>query len=57
MFTRTTWHVIDRAYADDFAYLAKLSDGDLRAINLSDDKRHAVVYFERGSAPRPLRAL
>jgi dipeptidyl aminopeptidase/acylaminoacyl peptidase len=51
MFTRTTWHVIDRAYADDFAYLAKLSDGDLRAINLSDDKRHAVVYFERGSAP------
>jgi dipeptidyl aminopeptidase/acylaminoacyl peptidase len=51
MFTRTTWHVIDRAYADDFAYLAKLSDGDLRAINLSDDKRHAIVYFERGSAP------
>src|SRR5215468_1551894 len=51
MFTRTTWHVIDRAYADDFAYLAKLSDGDLRAINLSDDKRHAVVYFERDSAP------
>jgi dipeptidyl aminopeptidase/acylaminoacyl peptidase len=51
MFTRTTWHVIDRAYGDDFAYLAKLSDGDLRAINLSDDKRHAIVYFERGSAP------
>ena len=51
MFTRTTWHVIDRAYTDDFAYLAKLSDGDLRAIDLSDDKRHAVVYFERDSAP------
>jgi dipeptidyl aminopeptidase/acylaminoacyl peptidase len=51
MFTRTNWHVIDRAYADDFAYLAKLSDGDLRAIHLSDDKRHAVVYFERDSVP------
>jgi dipeptidyl aminopeptidase/acylaminoacyl peptidase len=51
MFTRTTWHVIDRDYADDFAYLAKLSDGDLRGIDLSDDKRHAVVYYERDSAP------
>jgi dipeptidyl aminopeptidase/acylaminoacyl peptidase len=51
MFTRTTWHVIDRNYADDFAYLAKFSDGDLRGISLSDDKRHAVVYFERDSAP------
>jgi dipeptidyl aminopeptidase/acylaminoacyl peptidase len=51
MFTRTTWHVIDRDYADDVAYLSKLSDGDLRSIHLSDDKRHAVVYFERDSAP------
>jgi dipeptidyl aminopeptidase/acylaminoacyl peptidase len=51
MFMRTTWHVIDRDYADDFAYLAKLSDGDLRSIDLSDDKRHAVVYYERDSAP------
>src|SRR5258708_399747 len=40
MFTRTTWHVIDRDYAEDFAYLAKLSDGDLRGISLSDDRRH-----------------
>src|SRR5262245_32569065 len=51
MFTRTTWHVIDRDYADDFAYLSKLSDGDLRSIHLSDDQRHAVVYFERDSVP------
>jgi dipeptidyl aminopeptidase/acylaminoacyl peptidase len=51
MSTRTTWHVIDRDYADDFAYLSKLSDGDLRYIHLSDDKRHAVVYFERDSVP------
>jgi dipeptidyl aminopeptidase/acylaminoacyl peptidase len=43
--------VIDRDYADDFAYLSKLSDGDLRGIQLSDDRRHAVVYFERDSAP------
>jgi len=51
MFTRTSWHVLDRAYADDFAYLAKLSNGDLRSIDLSDDRRHAVVYYERDSAP------
>ena len=51
MFTRRSWHVIDRDYADDFVYLAKLSDGDLRAVSLSDDKRHAVVHYERDSAP------
>jgi dipeptidyl aminopeptidase/acylaminoacyl peptidase len=51
MFTRTTWHVIDRDYADDFAYLARLSDGDLRAIGLSDDRRHAIVYYERDESP------
>jgi dipeptidyl aminopeptidase/acylaminoacyl peptidase len=51
MFTRTTWHVIDRDYAEDFAYLTKLSDGDLRGISLSDDKRHAIVYYERDEAP------
>src|SRR5262245_12585402 len=51
MFTRTTWHVIDGDYADDFAYLSKLSEGDLRSIHLWDDRRHAVVYFERDSAP------
>jgi dipeptidyl aminopeptidase/acylaminoacyl peptidase len=51
MFTRTTWHVIDRDYADDFAYLARLSDGDLRAISLSDDRRHAIVYYERDESP------
>ncbi len=51
MFTRTTWHVIDRNYAEDFAYLAKLSDGDLRGISLSDDRRHAIVYYERDETP------
>jgi dipeptidyl aminopeptidase/acylaminoacyl peptidase len=51
MFTRTTWHVIDRDYAEDFVYLAKLADGDLRGLGLSDDKRHAVVYYEHDSAP------
>jgi dipeptidyl aminopeptidase/acylaminoacyl peptidase len=51
MFTRTTWHVIDRDYGEDFAYLAKFSDGDLRGISLSDDRRHAIAYYERDEAP------
>jgi dipeptidyl aminopeptidase/acylaminoacyl peptidase len=46
MFTRTAWHVIDRDYADDFAHLATLSDGDLRTVSLSDDRRHAIIYYE-----------
>jgi dipeptidyl aminopeptidase/acylaminoacyl peptidase len=51
MFTRTAWYVIDRDYTYDFAYLTKLSDGDLRGLSLSDDKRHAIVYYERDEAP------
>src|SRR5258708_14353276 len=51
MFARTTWRVIARDYAEDFAYLAKLSDGDLRAISLSADRRHAIVYYERDETP------
>jgi dipeptidyl aminopeptidase/acylaminoacyl peptidase len=51
MFTRKTWHVIDRDYAEDFAYLARLSDGDLSLTSLSDDRRHAIVYYERDDAP------
>jgi dipeptidyl aminopeptidase/acylaminoacyl peptidase len=51
VFTRSRWHVIDPRYADDFAYLAKLSEGDLRSVDLSDDKRHAVVYYGRDAAP------
>jgi dipeptidyl aminopeptidase/acylaminoacyl peptidase len=51
MFTRTAWYVINRDYTYDFAYLTQLSDGDLRGISLSDDKRHAIVYYERDEAP------
>jgi dipeptidyl aminopeptidase/acylaminoacyl peptidase len=51
VFTRKTWHVVDRDYADDFAHLAKLSDGDLVSVDLSDDGRQAVVYYERDTAP------
>jgi dipeptidyl aminopeptidase/acylaminoacyl peptidase len=45
--TRATWHVIDRSYAEDFATLAKISDGDLSHLGFSDDRRHAVAYYER----------
>jgi dipeptidyl aminopeptidase/acylaminoacyl peptidase len=51
MYTRKTWHVIDRDYAEDFAYLARLSDGDLSLVSLSDDRRHAIVHYERDDAP------
>jgi dipeptidyl aminopeptidase/acylaminoacyl peptidase len=51
MFTRKTWHVIDRDYAEDFAGLARLSDGDLSLVSLSDDRRHAIVYYEHDDAP------
>jgi dipeptidyl aminopeptidase/acylaminoacyl peptidase len=48
---RSSWRVIDRAYAEDFANLAKLCDGDLLYAGLSDDKRQVVAYFERDAAP------
>jgi dipeptidyl aminopeptidase/acylaminoacyl peptidase len=51
MFARKIWHVIDRDYAEDFACLARLSDGDLSLTSLSDDRRHAIVYYERDNAP------
>lgn len=50
MFARRTWHVIDRDYADDYAHLAKLSDGDLVSVDRSDDGRQALAYYERDAA-------
>src|ERR1051326_7908211 len=46
---RTNWRVIDRAYAEDFAALARLSDGDVTQVGWSDDRQHAVAYFERAA--------
>jgi dipeptidyl aminopeptidase/acylaminoacyl peptidase len=51
MFARTTWNVVDRAYAEDFTQLAKLCDGDLLSLGLSDDKRQGLAYFERDAGP------
>jgi dipeptidyl aminopeptidase/acylaminoacyl peptidase len=47
MFTRRAWHVIDRDYVEDFSWLARQSDGDLSFVSLSNDRRHAIVYYER----------
>jgi len=44
---RTKWRVIDRAYAEDFAALGQLCDGDLSYLGLSADRRQAIAYFER----------
>jgi dipeptidyl aminopeptidase/acylaminoacyl peptidase len=46
MFTRKIWHLVDRDYAEDFAHLARMSDGDLSLTSLSDDRRCAIVYYE-----------
>src|SRR5262249_25666698 len=46
---RTSWRVIDRAYAEDFANLAQLCDGDLTYLGLSDDRQQGVAHFERDS--------
>jgi dipeptidyl aminopeptidase/acylaminoacyl peptidase len=51
VFARRTWQVIDRDYAEDFAALGRLCDGDLIEVDLSDDARGFVAYFERGAGP------
>src|SRR5262250_3449087 len=51
VFTRRRWRAIDSACAPDFAYLARLSSGDLSITSVSDDKRHWLVYYERDAAP------
>lgn len=50
-FTRKQWHVIDPTYAEDHAFLTKVSSGDLMGASLSDDKQHWVVYYEQDAAP------
>jgi dipeptidyl aminopeptidase/acylaminoacyl peptidase len=44
---RTSWRVINQGYADDFAALAKLCDGDLAHAGFSDDRQQTLAYFER----------
>src|SRR5215470_1411678 len=51
VFTRRRWRAIDPACAPDFAYLAKLSPGDLSITSVSDDNRHWLLYYERDAVP------
>ena len=51
VFDRRRWHVIDLAYADDYARLAQVSTGDLTAADFSQDGRNWVVYYEQDAAP------
>ena len=48
--TRRRWQVIDPAYADDYARLARASEGDLLGIDASADGRHWIAYVERDAA-------
>ena len=49
-FTRRRWQVLDPAYADDYARLARASTGDLFGIDASVDNRHWIAYIERDTA-------
>jgi dipeptidyl aminopeptidase/acylaminoacyl peptidase len=44
---RNTWRVTNPTYAEDFAALARLSDGDITYVGWSDDQQQAVAHFER----------
>ena len=50
-YLRRDWRVLDAAYADDFAAIAKLSDGDALSVQPSSDMRNWLVYVERDAAP------
>jgi dipeptidyl aminopeptidase/acylaminoacyl peptidase len=47
---RRRWHVLDPAYADDFAQLAAGSNGDLAGVRMSANKRNWLVYFEHDAS-------
>ena len=49
-FMRRRWQVVDPAYADDYARLARASAGDLLGIDASADNRHWIAYIERDAA-------
>ena len=49
-FARRRWQMIDPAYADDYARLARASAGDLLGIDASADNRHWIAYIERDAA-------
>jgi dipeptidyl aminopeptidase/acylaminoacyl peptidase len=50
-FTRARWHTTDPGYAADFAYLAKVSSGDLKGLSVSDDLQHWIAYYDRDAGP------
>ena len=50
-YQRQNWRALDAAFADDFAAIAKLSDGDALAVQPSNDLRNWLVYVERDAAP------
>jgi dipeptidyl aminopeptidase/acylaminoacyl peptidase len=48
---RQRWQVLDAAFADDFAYLARLTPGDLAVTGMSLDRRHWLVAYFHDDAP------
>jgi dipeptidyl aminopeptidase/acylaminoacyl peptidase len=50
VFARKRWHVIDPAYADDYARLARAATGDLAGADFSADAHNWMVYYEQDAA-------
>jgi dipeptidyl aminopeptidase/acylaminoacyl peptidase len=48
---RTRWQVLDPDYEADFAYLTRLSLGDLAITSMSQSHRHWIVAYVRDDAP------
>jgi dipeptidyl aminopeptidase/acylaminoacyl peptidase len=46
-YARRRWQVVDRSYAADYAYLAKVSSGDLDAVDLAYDERNWLLVYGR----------
>ena len=51
VFARKRWQMLDPAYGEDRAYLAKVSPGDLTITSVSADNRSWLVYYEQDIAP------
>jgi dipeptidyl aminopeptidase/acylaminoacyl peptidase len=50
-FTRLEWHVLDKKLLEDFASLARVSNGDLKIDGESKDGSRWLVHFTRSDAP------
>jgi dipeptidyl aminopeptidase/acylaminoacyl peptidase len=48
---RQRWQVLDADFADDFAYLTPLNQGELAITSMSRDRQHWLIAYYRDDAP------